>query len=65
MIVNVNSVVWLLPPPAPVTVITYEPPGVEEDVVIVKVLVNVGSPEGGLKDADDPEGRLDTDKATA
>jgi len=40
--VNVNWVVCVLPPPVPVTVIVYGPVGVEDNVLIVKVLVKVG-----------------------
>jgi len=63
--VNVNWVVWLFPPPVPVTVIGYEPVGVDEDVDMVNVLVKVGLPEDGLNEGEAPEGRPDADKDTA
>jgi hypothetical protein len=37
---------------------------VEAEVAIVNVLVKVGLPDCGLKDADAPEGRPETDKDT-
>ena len=48
----------------PVTVIEYDPVDVEAEVVIVNLLVKVGSPDWGSKDADAPEGSPDTNKAT-
>lgn len=40
----------------PVTVTEYEPKGVDKDVVIVRVLVNCGLPDAGLKLHEAPEG---------
>jgi len=57
-------VVRVSPPPVPVTVIVYGPVGVEEEVVIVHVLVNVGFQEAGLKDAEAPEGSPDAERLT-
>lgn len=48
--VNVKLVVRVNAPLVPTTVIVYEPVGAEEDAVIVQILVNVRSPEEGLKD---------------
>jgi hypothetical protein len=38
-------VVWVCPPPVPVTVIVGEPTGVEDNVLIVNVLEKVGFPD--------------------
>jgi len=46
-------------------VIVYVPVGVELDVLIVRVLENVGLPDAGLKPQDAPVGKpLVQDKAT-
>jgi len=60
----VNVVVRVDPPPEPVTVIVYEPVGVDDDVLTVNVLVNVGLPEDGLNDAEAPEGSPDAERLT-
>jgi len=61
---SVNVVVRVTPPPVPVTVIVYEPVGVDDDVLTVNVLVNVGLPEDGLKEAEAPEGSPDAERLT-
>jgi len=66
--VNVNVVVRVNPTAGgggtavPVTVIAYEPVGVDDEVLMVHVLVNVGLPEAGVNEAEAPEGRPDTDR---
>lgn len=63
--INVNCVVLVSPPPVPVTVIMGDPVGVEDEVVIVKVLEKVGFPENGLNEQEAPEGTpLVQDKLT-
>jgi len=42
----------------------YVPVGVDVPAEMVKVLVNVGLPEEGLKIADAPEGSPEADKVT-
>jgi hypothetical protein len=43
---NVNCVVWVCPPPVPVTVIGNKPVGVEDDVLMVRTLEKGGTPDG-------------------
>ena len=62
--VNVNVVVRVNPPPVPATVIVYAPAGVEDDVPIINLLVNVGLPEAELNDAVAPVGRPDAERLT-
>ena len=62
--VKVKDVVRVNPPPEPVTLIVYKPVGVEEEVVMVSWLVNVGFPEAGLKEGDTPEGNPDAERPT-
>ena len=64
MTAKVNVVVRVKPPPVEATVIVYEPVGVDDDVLTVNVLVNVGVPEEGLNDAEAPDGSPDTDRVT-
>jgi len=52
------------PPPVPVIVTGYVPVGVDAEVDIVMVLVNVGLPEEGLKPAVAPLGRPDAERLT-
>jgi len=59
---KLNAVVRVKPPPVPVTVILYEPLGVDDEVLMLHVLVNVGLPEAGVNEAEAPEGRPDTDR---
>src|SRR5467141_3996569 len=40
--VKVNWVVWVSPPPTPVTMMVKDPGGVEDDVVMVRVAETVG-----------------------
>jgi len=61
---SVNVVIDVVAAPVPVTVIEYEPVGVEADVRIVKMLVNGGLPEEGLKVGFAPEGRSEMDRLT-
>jgi hypothetical protein len=57
--------VEVCPPPEPVTVTVTEPVGVDDEVLIVKVLEKVGLPDEGLKLQEAPEGRtLVQDKLT-
>lgn len=51
-------------PPVAVTVIVYVPFGVEDEVLIVKVLWKVGLLKEGLKLHDAPEGRPLQDRLT-
>jgi len=60
--VNVNVVVRANPPPVPVTVIVYEPVGVDDEVLMVHVLVKVGLPDPGLNDVE--KGRPGTERLT-
>ncbi len=62
--VSVNCEAWVFPFPDPVTVMAYDPAGVDVEVLSVKVLVNAGFPDGGLNDAVTPEGRPDAVSAT-
>jgi hypothetical protein len=57
-------VVLVKPPPVPVIVIVCVPVGVSASVEIVKVLVNVGFPEDGLKLAEAPEGSPEAVRVT-
>jgi len=52
------------PPPVHVIVTGYVPAGVDTEVDIVMVLVNVGLPEEGLKVAFAPLGRPDAEQLT-
>jgi len=61
---HMYEVVRVTPPPASVTVIGYEPLGVDEDVVRVNWLANVGFPETGLNNGVAPEGRPDAERLT-
>jgi hypothetical protein len=51
-------------PAVPVIVIVYVSVGMVEEVEMVTVLVNVGSPEDGLKLADAPDGKPEADRVT-
>jgi len=51
-------------PRVPVTVIVYEPAGVDDEVLMVHVLVKVELPEEGLKEAEAPDGRPDAESVT-
>jgi len=64
--VTVNAYVAVLvnPPPVPVTARVYVPVGVDAPTEMVKVLVNVGLPEEGLKIVVAPDGSPEADNAT-
>lgn len=59
-----KEVVRVSPPPEPVTIMVYVPFAMEEEAEIVQLLVNVGLPDKGAKDAVAPEGSPDADKVT-
>jgi len=61
---KVKEVVCVIPPPVPVTVIGYEPVGVDDEVEMVKVEEKVGLPDCGLKEAEAPEGRPEAERLT-
>lgn len=54
--VSVNAVVWLSPPPIPVTVTRKEPVGVDGDALRIIPLVEVGKTDEGLKPHEAPAG---------
>jgi hypothetical protein len=69
--VRVNRVVWVIPAPVPVTVIVNEPVGVEDNVLMARVLENVGEAvqmgaplQPPLKEADAPDGSPLTESVT-
>lgn len=63
--VKVNDVDLVRPPPVPTTAIVEEPVGVDEEVVMVRVLLNVGLPFAGLKPHEAPVGSpLEQDRET-
>jgi len=64
LIVNVNEVLRVNPPPAPTMVTLYEPVWVTSEVVMMQILANDGLPTAGLSEATAPEGSPDTDRLT-
>ena len=62
--VSWKVVLCVFPPPVPVRVMVYVPMGVVAAVEIVRVEVNDGVPEDGLKVAVTPVGRPDADRVT-
>src|SRR5206468_832885 len=62
--VRVKLVVWVTPPPLPVTVMGKGPVGVLAEVVRVRVVEHVGVHEGAEKEALAPVGSPDAEKVT-
>jgi hypothetical protein len=62
--VKVNAVLWDRDPDVPVTVIIELPVGVDADVEIVSVELQVGTHDAGEKEAVAPDGRPEAVKET-
>src|SRR5205085_1644424 len=62
--VKVKRVVWVTPPPLPVTVMVAEPVGVLAAVVRVRVVEHVGVREGQGREGLAPAGSPEAEKAT-
>jgi len=64
LIISVNEMLCVKPPPTPVTVTLYVPKGVAWEVVTVQITGNDGFTIGGLSDAYAPYGSPDTETFT-
>ena len=64
VMLRVNIVIFVTPPPMAVTVMGWGPTGVAAAVLIVSVDEQVGVQEGGGVDSVAPEGRPETEKVT-
>src|SRR2546425_410962 len=62
--VKVKLVVWVTPPPLPVTVMVEGPAGVEAEVVMVRVVGQEGGRAAGEEEAEASAGGAESEKGT-